>query len=490
MSEQIIRRTEWNVDIRASMPVLVATGVYVLLIALGPRLLADPDTYSHVALGRWILEHHTVPTTDPFSATLRGTHWVAFEWLSQIAFATAYAIGSWQGVVVLSAAAVSAATGLLTRFLLREWQPTVALAAVLIAFLLTAPHILARPHILALPVMVAWITTLIRAVDTNRPPPLFLVPLMALWANLHGSFTFGLAMTALIACDALWRASASERLKVARQWALFGLLSLAAACVNPFGPEMILVTFRTVALGAALTTVTEWRPQDFSHVGTFEILMLGGFAFALYRGVTLPLLRIAMLFGVLHLSLSQIRHADLLGLLAPVFLARPLAEQFPVIAADKLGEGTRYRSWPQAAAIVVLIAITGLASLRSDVYPSLKNTPANAVHAIDVAKAGTILNDYNFGGYLDFIGVPPFIDGRAELYGEAYMLRHDRALNLQNLPDFLRLLDEYRVGATLLMPSTPAVALLDRLPDWQRVYADDIAVVHVRRAAAVSEKSR
>ena len=70
------------------------------------------------------------------------------------------------------------------------------------------------------------------------------------------------------------------------------------------------------------------------------------------------------------------------------------------------------------------------------------------------------------------------------------MLRHDRALNLQNLPDFLRLLDEYRVGATLLMPSTPAVALLDRLPDWQRVYADDIAVVHVRRAAAVSEKSR
>jgi hypothetical protein len=61
------------------------------------------------------------------------------------------------------------------------------------------------------------------------------------------------------------------------------------------------------------------------------------------------------------------------------------------------------------------------------------------------------------------------------------MLRHDRALSLQNLPDFLQLLDEYRIGATLLAPSTPAVALLDRLPDWKRVYADDIAVVHTRR---------
>ena len=70
-------------------------------------------------------------------------------------------------MVALAAAAVAAAFGLLTRFLLREWQPTAALVALLSALLLAAPHILARPHILALPVMVAWIATLIRAVDTR-----------------------------------------------------------------------------------------------------------------------------------------------------------------------------------------------------------------------------------------------------------------------------------------------------------------------------------
>jgi hypothetical protein len=136
-------------------------------------------------------------------------------------------------------------------------------------------------------------------------------------------------------------------------------------------------------------------------------------------------------------------------LLAPVFLARPLARQIAALAAERTSE-VRLGLWPQAAAIALLIAITGLASMRTDVIPSIKNTPANAVHMIDTVKVGTILNDYNFGGYLDFVGIPPFIDGRAELYGEAYMLRHDRALSLQNLPDFLRLLDEYHVGATLL----------------------------------------
>ena len=480
MSEQIIRRSGMAVDMQSTLPWLVVVGAYMLLLALGPRLLSDPDTYSHIALGRWILDHHSVPTTDPFSANFRGTHWVAFEWLSQIAFAGAHAVGGWLGVAALTAAAVATALGLLTRFLLREWQPNAVLVAVLCALLLTAPHILARPHVLALPVMVAWIATLIRAVDTRAAPPWYALPLMMLWANLHGSFTFGLAMIAPIACDALWRATRSERPVVFRQWFFFALLALGAACLNPYGPEMILVTFRTVALGAALTTVAEWRSQDFTHLGAFEIIMLGTFGFALFRGVTLPWLRIVMLFGVLHLALSQVRHADLLGLLAPIFLARPLAEQFKAIAADGPPLAIRHGMLLPIAVLAVLTGATALASLRG-IAPAARITPENAIQSVQLAKAGPVLNDYDFGGYLDFVGIAPFIDGRAELYGERYMLRHDRALSLQNLPDFMRLLDEYRIQATLLAPSTPAVGLLDRLPDWKRAYADDVAVVHVRR---------
>jgi hypothetical protein len=233
----------------------------------------------------------------------------------------------------VAAAAVATALGLLTRFLLREWQLNATLVAVLCALSLTAPHILARPHILALPVMVAWIAALIRAVDTRSAPPWHLLPLMTLWTNLHGSFTFGLAMIAPIACEALWRASPSARPVVARQWLSFALLALAAACLNPYGPEMILVTFRTVALGAALTTVAEWRSQDFTHLGGFEVIILGAFGFALYRGVTLPWLRIVMLFGVLHLALSQITTRRPSGNARTDISARPLAEQFKAIAA-------------------------------------------------------------------------------------------------------------------------------------------------------------
>ncbi len=277
-------------------------------------------------------------------------------------------------------------------------------------------------------------------------------------------------------------------MNVVRQWGSFGVLALVAACLNPYGPEMILVTFRTLALGPALATITEWRPQDFSHIGSFEIIMLGGFGLALYLGVKLPLFRILMLLGVLHLSLSHVRHADLLGMLAPIFLARPLAKQFTDLSAGRAAAALRPGALIPAILVSVMVVITALSAFRSDVAPPAKITPANAVHALGSVKHGAILNDYNFGGYLDFVGIAPFIDGRSELYGEAYLLRYDRAVNLQNLPDFEKLLDEYRISATLLAPSTPAVALLDRSPGWQRLYADAVAVVHTRRTEPLTRK--
>jgi hypothetical protein len=447
-------------------------------------LLNDPDTYSHIALGRWILAHHAVPKVDPFSLTMRGEHWVAFEWLSQVAYALAYDAGGWTAVVLLTSVAAGLAFVLLARFLLREWQAAPTLVAALCALVLVAPHLLARPHVLALPVLVGWIAALVRTLDTQAPPPWRLLPLMTLWANLHGSFTFGLAMIGPVALEALLDARPSARRRVAGQWALFGGLSLIAASLNPYGPEMILVTFRTVALGPALLTITEWRPPDFSHLDAYQLILLGAVGAALYCGVRLPWLRLVMLLGVLHLSLSQSRHADLLGMLTPIFIARPLAMQFGGVARQASG-AMGAPAWASLTSAALLIGAVSLATLRHDLAPPAHNSPTAALRSFDAAKAGPILNDYDFGAYLDFIGIPAFIDGRTELYGAAFTLRYDRALRLQKLPDFLALLDDYHIQTTLLAPNTPAVALLDRLPDWQRIYADDVAVVHQRKKPAV-----
>ena len=71
------------------------------------------------------------------------------------------------------------------------------------ALALTMPHLLARPHVLAMPVMLAWVGGLVAAADRRGAPSFWLLPLMALWANLHGGFVFGLVLIAPIALDAV-----------------------------------------------------------------------------------------------------------------------------------------------------------------------------------------------------------------------------------------------------------------------------------------------
>jgi hypothetical protein len=119
---------------------------------------------------------------------------------------------------------------------------------------------------------------------------------------------------------------------------------------------------------------------------------------------------------------------------------------------------------------------------RNDLKPSPDITLAAAVDAVlATGLSGPCFNSYNFGGYLIFRGLPVFIDGRGapKDFFQSY-LDAIRLKTSHSLPD---LLEKYKIQWTLLVPGEPAVALMDYLPGWRRLYTDDYAVVHVRTAS-------
>jgi hypothetical protein len=114
--------------------------------------------------------------------------------------------------------------------------------------------------------------------------------------------------------------------------------------------------------------------------------------------------------------------------------------------------------------------------------------PAAALAAVEAAHVtGPVLNDYGFGGYLIFAGIPAFIDGRAELYGDEFIKRYVQAMLLDS-DELPKLLDQNSIAWTLIAPERPATLLLDHLPGWRRLYADDVAVVHVRTDPAPPDR--
>lgn len=463
----------------ALMPWLVAAAVYAVVLIVGSSLLNDPDSYWHVLVGKWIVANG-FPRTDPFSFTVTGEPWIAKEWLSQIALAAAHTAGGWTGVVVLSAVAFALAFGLLAASLRRELAPLPTLVFLAAAFMLAAPHALARPHIVALPVAVAWVAGLTASVDREAPPPWWLLPLMILWANLHGSVTLGLVLAAAVGLDAVASARRGRRQRTALLWIAFVALAAVAACITPYGAEPLLVAVRILSFGPALSIIGEWQAVDFRSIGPFEVILLGAIGFALWRGISLPPIRILIVLGLLHLALSAVRNGEMFALLAPLFVAAPLARQLPGAAAADTADDRPAIARHAAALVGVMLSVTLILAWHSNYRPSVRVTPEDAVSALRAADRDHVLNDYDFGGYLIEAGVPTFIDGRTELYGSRFLMRYHRAVTLADLPDLMALLDRYRIGATLLKPTTPAVAFLDTLTDWTRIHSDGIAVVHVR----------
>src|ERR1700688_4068406 len=327
MTLSVTHASEAASPMRGLLPLWVGIGVYALFLIAGNRLLIDPDTLWQITVGQWILDHRAVPETDVYSFTMRGQPWISTQWLAQVLYAKTYALFGWSGPVVLAASAIAATYALLAKFLVRRLSESTTLVFVAAALALTVPHLLARPHVLAFPVMVLWVGALIAAADRRGAPSFWLLPLMALWANLHGGFVFGLVLIEPIALDAVLNATAKSRKSLALRWAAFGAAALLAGCCTPYGWNSLLASQKILGLGAALPLIMEWRPANFSGIGAFEICLLLGIGLALLRGIRLPPLRIVLLLGLLHMALAQGRAAEILALLAPLVLAAPLARQ-------------------------------------------------------------------------------------------------------------------------------------------------------------------
>jgi hypothetical protein len=171
---------------RALLPLCVGAGTYLFFLFVGDTLLQDSDSFWQIKIGQWILDHGALPYTDFYSFTRPGESWISTSWLSQVLFALSYAQWGWAGPVILTAIGMALTAAVFVYLLDAQIEAPRAVLFAMLALLLSIHHVLARPHILALPVMVAWVGLLMAAADRRSAPSWYWLPLMALWANLHG----------------------------------------------------------------------------------------------------------------------------------------------------------------------------------------------------------------------------------------------------------------------------------------------------------------
>jgi hypothetical protein len=472
---------------RALVPLCAGAATYLFFLYVGDTLLQDSDSFWQIRIGQWILDHGAMPYTDFYSFTRTGQPWISTSWLSQVLFAFSYARLDWAGPVILTAVAMALTAAILIHLLEAHLEAPRAVLFAMLALVLSMNHVLARPHILALPVMVAWAGLLMAAADRRTAPSWWWLPLMALWANLHGGFVLGLALIGPMALEAVEHAERGRRLRLFIRWGVFGVAAMAAACCTPYGWRTLMGATNILSLGELLTVIFEWMPANFSSFTAFEGALLGLIALGYYRGLVLSAPRIFLILFLTWSALTHVRSIEAFAFLMPLVLAKPLGQRWPRPARDPASA----EAWPAhtVTALAALMIVgagwssTALFMTHHRFTFTMTQTPVAAVDLLETLKVRRIFNAYQFGGYLIARDVPVFVDGRAELYGEKFVMDFFKATEGKK-PELLpRLLDEHKIDATLLVADAPGPQILDHLKGWKRIYADDIAVIHVRDTA-------
>ena len=134
-----------------------------------------------------------------------------------------------------------------------------------------------------------------------------------------------------------------------------------------------------------------------------------------------------------------------------------------------------------ATGVALLAVVAGVRIAVASGPPESASAPTAALaHVPSDLRGRPVFNAYRFGGFLIFSGVRPYIDSRAEVYGDTF---RDQFLMLQGGDPCAFAAEAARRGFawTILEPASPLIKVLDNSPDWRRLYSDDRAVVHVHR---------
>lgn len=469
----------------------------IALFTMAVRETLDPDMWWHLRTGEYI-HRLGIPVQDVFSFTVPQNAWVTHEWLSQLIMWLVYLVGDLPGLILFFAALIALTFWLL--YLACPGRPYLAAFVVLLAAITSAIVWGVRPQIFNLLLTAVFVLIVERVKDGQwRVRALWWLPLlMLIWANLHSGYLLGVVLLGTYAVgDAAQRWLFRPTERTLSRTAVSHLLgvtiaSFLVAAVNPSGVALWIYPFLTLGSGAMQAYIQEWLSPDFHQTFFWPfagMLALGalGWIFNTERPTITELL---LLLGTGAAGLVSARHIPLFSIVAAPIIAR---HWLGVAAASRMAslvDETQAETpiKPLFAVLNWFLLVMALATAVFWTGSKISNNnvaiaaryPVAAVDYLDASGLAEArgYNSYNWGGYLIWRGVPVFVDGRADVYGDPFLLFYRQTFEVKLT--WQEPLTEYDVDYVLMERDTPLTAVLAASAEWTMAYQDEIAQIFVR----------
>ena len=461
--------------------------LYSLPMFLAVRSITDPDIWSHLRYGKWIVEHRAIPITDAFSSYGLGKRWIAYSWLFEVLVYGLYRSLGLLGLVLYTAALAMLITwalhGLLDRF-----QPDPAIACILTAagILAMAPVLIhPRPWLPTIFFFIVEVTLVFMARQSgDRWPLLFLPPIFVIWANVHIQFVYGFFVLGVAAVEPLIEGDGGRdrAIRQGRFWWMARLLVVCglATLVNPYGVRIYLPVYDAITAIHPSLYLQEFQAPQFRSIFDWIMLavILGG-VFVLGRQKSIRPLPALLLASGMVLSFRSARDVWFVVVAALIVLVGHWSPD---------GRSVSRLSGPWRVGVVAAVATVAVAGVslkagKDRLEAVVAQTfPAAAAAAIEQRSySGPIYNHYDWGGYLMWRlpGVLVSMDGRAPLHGDARILRSVATWAGQegwdSDPELLE------AGIVIGQRKSALVSLLRHDARFELAYQDGLAAVFIPR---------
>jgi hypothetical protein len=463
---------------------VVFLAVATLLVLSHAMLLNDPDTWWHIKTGQDILSSFKLPEVDAYSHSFLGKPWIAKEWLSQVFFAFAYNAAGWNGVLALAVAAIAAAMVALYWELVRFVSPPLLVVATVLTALFSAPVFVARPHIFTFAIAIIFTSRLMQRSDEEKSPNFWLLLLVVLWANLHGSFTLSFAIAGFSFLN-FFEKNRFKDLRLTAQWLLFLALCPVVALCNPYFLQPLLINYNFISGFQAMSLINEWQPLNVTTSPIVEFGLLASLAVFFVGGVRLSFAKTLFFIFILHLMLTHIRFVYVFFMLSPILACREISlfnQRFSLAkwllkARDKVE--LDIAKYLPAIITSLTLACASLFWWSGPYSPPPNRKIEGALEYIKANQlSGPVLNSYDLGGPLILNNIKTFIDGRAEQLFLGKFLDNevqsgkpggDLALN--------GILQEYNIQWAVLLQTDMRKEFFLKLPKWKKTFSDDYTVI-------------
>ena len=499
---------------------MVALG-YALLAGL--RTLTQYDLGWQLATGRWIAQHHQIPSTDVFSYTAQGRPWIypvgSALFLYALYLLGGYSLLSWLGAIVC--------VGTVALLLRRGSLISAGLA--ILAVPLIAVHTNPRADMFTLLLFATFLSLIWQQHESGRAHLWLLPVLMVAWVNLHLGLAAGLALLGgyvMVECfDLIWperRQAAKHRLRSSWPWLV---ATIAATFANPWGwrvyPQML--GFMTpLTTRSAPISIAEWTPANLNWTSALAglsprdpdnfLLLLWVAALA----IPIALLRrqpgaAVLLSGAAFLGIRYVRFQALSSAVLVVIGGSVLT--------------SAWRTWQNAIRdsrikVILKVGLCCLAVVFTCAWSADVISDRTYLRETNLASFGTglswwfpegaasflerenipgqVFNSYDEGGYIAWRLGPKhldYVDGRGDPFGTELVRRSGDLLG--SLPDSSAWRNEaerYGIFAIIApLGRYDALQFFPVLPQfcasetWRPVYLDEVSVVFVRRAPETEE---